>query len=152
MKRKVCIVVHSRANYGRVKTVGQAPNAHFWGHQPAGALPTFLARADVLLLAYLAGQHLDQLANPHKMMEYLAAGRCVLATRTLEYDDRPDLVETARDPAEYARRFAEIVADPAAWNRPEQIARRQDFARDNTYPCQLDRIIEALGPRGLLVS
>lgn len=131
---------------------GHAPNVRFWGRQPAAALPAFLARADVLLLAYLADLHLEQLANPHKMMEYLASGRCVLATRTLEYDTRSDLVEIALDRADYASRFAAIISDPAAWNGPEQSARRRDFAADNTYPRQLDRIIQALGPRGPLVS
>lgn len=129
-----------------------APNVRFWGRQPAQVLTAFLKRADVLLVAYLADAHLDQLANPHKIMEYLASGRCVLATRTLEYENRPDLVEIARDPTDYARRFAAIVADPAAWNRPEQIALRQQFAANNTYSCQVDLIAKAIGPRGALIS
>lgn len=131
---------------------GDAPNVRFWGRLHSRVLPSILGRADVLLLTYLADDHLEQLANPHKAMEYLASGRCVLATRTLEYDKRPDLIETANDREDYARRFAEIVASPAAWNRPEQIAQRQAFARDNTYPKQLDRIAQALGARGRLVS
>jgi hypothetical protein len=147
---------HFVGNYTRGQglhgAVGQAHNTRFWGRQSAHALPAFLSCADVLLLTYLAGQHLDQLANPHKMMEYLAAGRCVLATRTLEYDDRPDLIETACDSVDYTRRFAAIVANPSAWNRPEQIVRRQDFARDNTYSRQVDRIAQAIGSRGRLVS
>ncbi|MDO9460743.1 MAG: hypothetical protein Q7N95_11595 [Alphaproteobacteria bacterium] len=129
-----------------------APNTVFWGRQPADFLPAFLNRADVLLVAYLADAHLDQLANPHKMMEYLASGRCILATRTLEYEDRPDLIETALDRADYARRFGLIAADPAAWNSAEAVARRQAFAHQNTYPRQLDRIVQALGPRGSLIS
>ncbi len=140
------------AAHGLHSATGLAPNVRFWGRQPAHALPAFLARADVLLVAYLAEEHLDQLANPHKIMEYLAAGRSILATRTLEYDGRPDLIETARDRADYARRFGEIVAAPAAWNRPEQIAQRQAYAGENTYPRQLDRIVQALGSRGSLIS
>ncbi len=132
--------------------MGTDPNAVFWGRQPFDLLPVFLNRADILLLAYLAEEHLDQVADSHKMMEYLASGRCVLATRTLDYEHRPDLIEMASDRADYAQRFAAISADPAAWNRPEQIARRQDFARENTYPRQLDRIVQALGPRGHLIS
>ena len=139
-------------NQGLHGAVVYASNVRFWGRQPARVLPCFLEQADVLLLAYLAESHLDQLANPHKTMEYLASGRCVLATRTLEYDHRPDLIEIASDRDDYARRFAAIVADSAASNRPEQIARRQDFARDNTYTRQLDRIVQALGPRGGQIS
>ena len=112
----------------------------------------FLERADVLLVAYRAVEHLDQLANPHKIMEYLAAGRCVLASRTLEYEVRPDLVVTASDVEDYCNRFAEIISDPGVWNTPDLIARRRDVAADNTYSRQLDRIASALGGRGSLIS
>jgi len=133
-------------------STASAPNVVFWGRQPAHSLPGFLERADILLLAYLADQHLDQLANPHKMMEYLASGRAVLVTRTLDYEDRPDLVEMATDRAEYAQRFAAILADPAVWNSPARVAARRAFASENTYPRQIDRIAQALGPRGTLIS
>ncbi len=133
-------------------TTAAAPNVVFWGHQPSHLLPGFLERADILLLAYLAEQHLDQLANPHKMMEYLAAGPCVLATRTLDYEDQPDLIEMASDQADFAQRFAAITAEPAFWNSPPRVKRRRAFAASNTYPRQLDRIAQALGPRGPLIS
>jgi hypothetical protein len=129
-----------------------APNAVFWDQQPAEALPSFLRRADVLLVAYLAEEHLDQLANPHKIMEYLASGRCVLATRTLEYADRPDLLETARNREDFKNRFASIVSNPSAFNAPDLVARRRAFAADNTYSRQVDRIVEALGPCGELLA
>ena len=129
-----------------------APNVVFWGPQPSHLLPVFLNRADILLLAYLAEQHLEQLANPHKMMEYLASGRCVLATRTLDYEDQPDLIEMASDRAHYVQRFTKITSDPAAWNSPDRVAKRRAFANKNTYPLQLNRIEQALGPRGHLIS
>jgi glycosyltransferase involved in cell wall biosynthesis len=141
-----------RAGHGLHVAIGAAPNAVFWGRQSFDLLPCFLNRADVLLVAYLADKHLDQLANPHKIMEYLASGRCILATRTLEYEDQPDLIEIAMDRADYAKRFASIAANPAAWNSAEQVAHRQAFAFENTYPRQLDRIVHALGPHGTLIS
>lgn len=137
---------------GLHESVGTSANTVFWGKQPSECLPSFLVRADVLLVAYLADEHPDQLANPHKIMEYLASGRCVLATRTLEYEDRPGLVEVATDRDEFLRRFSEIISHPSSWNSPELIARRQAFAADNTYSRQLDRIAEALGSMGKLIS
>jgi hypothetical protein len=125
--------------------IAAAPNVVFWGRQPSHLLPAFLERADLLLLAYLADQHLEQLANPHKMMEYLASGRCVLATRTLDYENRPNLIEMAFDREDYARRFAAITAEPAVWNSAERVAQRRAFALDNTYEKQLNRIAQALG-------
>lgn len=132
--------------------VGSAPNVRFWGLQPARTLPSFLKCADILLVAYLAEDYRDQLANPHKMMEYLASGRCILATRTLEYEDRPDLVETVHSRTEYRRRFALILEDPSIWNSPDKVAIRQEFANANTYADQLERIAQAVGERSKLIS
>lgn len=134
------------------RATAYAPNVVFWGRQPAHLLPGFLERADLLLLAYLAEEHLDQLANPHKMMEYLASGRTVLATRTLDYEDRHDLVEMARDQADYANRFSAIMANPDIWNSHERIAARRAFAADNTYTRQIERIAMVLGQCGTLIT
>lgn len=132
--------------------VGSAGNTVFWGRQPSSLLPSFLNRADILLITYLADEYLDQLANPHKMMEYLASGRCILATRTLEYEHCQDLVEVAMSNEEFLQLFSRIVASPEAWNSPDLVAKRQAFAADNTYTRQLDRIVDALGPQGHLIS
>tara|TARA_R100000900_G_scaffold13099_1_gene11212 strand:- start:258 stop:1094 length:837 start_codon:yes stop_codon:yes gene_type:complete len=131
---------------------GTATNTHFWGRQPASRLPEFLVRADILLVAYLANEHLEQLANPHKIMEYLAAGRCILATRTLEYEGRPDLIETARNREDYMQRFAEIVGNLATYNCAERVIHRKEFSRKNTYSRQVDRIVQSLGSYGNLLS
>lgn len=127
-------------------------NVVFWGRQPAQTLPKFLVRADLLLLAYLADQHLEQLANPHKLMEYLGSGRAVLASRTLDYENRLELIEMATDRADYAKRFAAIMANPEVWNCPERISARRAFASENTYSHQIDRIAKALGPHGALIA
>lgn len=137
---------------GLHRATASSANVVFWGKHPADALPHFLERADVLLVAYRADMHLEQLANPHKMMEYLASGKCVLATQTLEYEGRSDLVEMPTSREEYLHTFATIIGNPLAWNTPELIARRQSFALDNSYSRQLDRIAQALGPRGILIS
>lgn len=132
--------------------ISNAANAIFWGQHTSDAIPSFLEQADVLLVAYQTEEYIEQLANPHKIMEYLASGRCVLASRTLEYEGRPDLVETAWTREDFKSRFAEITEKPSIYNTPDLVARRQAFAADNTYPRQLERIITALGPRGGILS
>jgi hypothetical protein len=128
--------------------IGSAPNTVFWGRQPSSALPAFLSCADILLVAYLAEGHLEQLANPHKMMEYLASGRVVLATRTLEYEERLGLIEIARSRQEFLARFRVIVSQIDKWNSAEKMRVRQEFALANSYSRQMDRIVDALGERG----
>ncbi|MEM6460766.1 MAG: glycosyltransferase [Pseudomonadota bacterium] len=127
-------------------------NVLFWGRRPAEKLPSILKRADILLVASLADEHLEQLANPHKIMEYLASGKVILATRTLEYEDTPDLVCTANNRAEFLDRFREIIGNLEHWNAPERMETRRAFAADNTYAHQVDRIAAALGERGSLIS
>jgi len=137
---------------GLHQALQSAPNAVFWGPLPAMDLPALLARADILLVTYLADTYLQQLANPHKIMEYLASGRAVLATRTLEYEERPGLIEIAPDREAYRAMFKAMAADPQHWNSEANVARRRAFAGDHTYGRQIDRIAAALGDRGGLVS
>lgn len=147
---------HFVGNYSAGKglhgTLGAAENAVFWGAQPAERLPELLACADILLVAYYADGHLQQLANPHKIMEYLAAGCVVLATRTLEYEEHTGLVEIADGRASYRERFRSLVADIDIWNQPALVRRRQAYANDHTYARQVDRIAHALGERGTLLA
>lgn len=134
------------------EALNAAPNAVFWGPRPAEALPAILEQADVLLVAYLAEKHLEQLANPHKIMEYLASGRAVLATRTLEYEENAGLVDIAPDRASYLTLFRKIVDNLPLWNAPDRMARRRTFALNHTYDLQLDRIAAALGEHGSILA
>ncbi|MDV3503092.1 glycosyltransferase [Marinobacter sp. M-5] len=139
------------AGKGLHALTGSVPNVKFWGRRPAAELGHFLRLADVLLVAYQADEHLAQLANPHKIMEYLASGRCVLATRTLEYEGRSDLLEMRISRDAYVQAFTEIVKNPSDWNTPELIAHRQNFAVKNTYSEHVNRIAQEIGPLGLLL-
>ena len=73
-------------------------------------------------------------------VEYLDSGRCVLATKTLEYEQYPSLIEMADTNEDFLQKFEQIVASPSNWNTHEQTAERKAFAADNTYSRQIDRI------------
>ncbi|MEQ9218622.1 MAG: glycosyltransferase [Cyclobacteriaceae bacterium] len=59
-------------------------NVYFIPPVHSRAIPQLLKMADVLLIAYKEKYHRDQSA-PHKMNEYLASGKPILATFTEEY-------------------------------------------------------------------
>ena len=61
-------------------------NAYFNPPVESHEIPPILKRADFLLIAYQEEYHKDQ-AAPHKMLEYLASGKTVVATYTEEFDD-----------------------------------------------------------------
>lgn len=127
-------------------------NAIFWGKMPAEALPSIFERTDILLLAYLSDEYLQQLANPHKLMEYLASGKVVLATRTLEYEERPGLIQIAQNRVDFLDKFQRITNDISVWNTVERMDHRRAFAAGNTYAHQVDRIVAALGEQGSLIA
>jgi glycosyltransferase involved in cell wall biosynthesis len=126
------------------RLTGQAPNVIWWGRQPSGALPSILREADLLLVTYLAETHREQLANPHKIMEYLASGSPVLATYTEEYAERSDLIWMATSADDFRTKFAKLIRDPEALSDTKAREVRKAFAAKHTYERQIDRIAIAL--------
>lgn len=141
-----------RAGIGLHGALQHAPNVRFWGPQPSQHLPLLMAQADLLLVTYQQETHREQLANPHKLMEYLASGRAILATHTLEYAQRADLMTMSSTAAEFQELLAAVLPELPALNAPERVAHRQAYAREHTYSQQLQRIAQALGPRAAMIA
>jgi len=121
------------------------PNVFFWGHLPSRELAAALRRLDVTLLVYNTAKYGDQLANPHKMLEYLRSGNVTVATFAQEYAHLAgDLIEMVNDPHEYFAKFREVIANLDRFNADGLRARRAAFAAEYTYDRQLDRIADAL--------
>jgi glycosyltransferase involved in cell wall biosynthesis len=60
------------------------PNAFFLPAVPADQIMGYLLASDVLLISYQEKHYADQ-ASPHKVLEYLASGKPIVATWTEEY-------------------------------------------------------------------
>lgn len=140
---------HFIGSYSEAAELHQAlhtmPNAFFWGRLPSTDLPKALKKMDVMMIVYDTTHHRDQVANPHKLMEYLASGNVTVATFMDEYKSlADDLIVMVDQPADYPAAFRAVVADLDRWNSPELRAARIAFALDNTYDRQLDRISSAL--------
>jgi teichuronic acid biosynthesis glycosyltransferase TuaH len=100
------------ATPGLLDALLERPNVHWIGPRPYAELPTVLAAADVWLLPY-GDSEFNRASFPLKLLEYLAAGRRVVATdlpavRWLE----TDLVSVASTPAEFADAVTAALADP----------------------------------------
>ena len=119
-------------------------NVFWWGKVNSALIPSLLERADVLMVCYQENHHQDQ-SNPHKLMEYLASGRTVVATYTDEYRQHRDLLAMSEpgSNAGYPELFAQALSQLSTLNSPERMQARQAFAADHTYLRQLERI-EAL--------
>jgi hypothetical protein len=125
------------------------PNVIWWGKVSSSLIPSLLAHADVLMVCYDSVYHRDQ-SNPHKIMEYLASGRTIIATFTEEYRNHPDLLAMS-DPGSnvgYPRLFASVVSQLSIYNDPLMMDARIAFAANNTYSKQLERVESLLSKYG----
>lgn len=115
-------------------------NCYYLGRIASDALWDFYRQMDILIIAYKADQYSEQLANPHKMMEYLGSGKTIVATYTAEYDHLKDLILMSRKNAEWPEILKRAIENVKAGTDMEKIMLRQDFAFNNSYRKQIDRI------------
>ena len=116
------------------------PNTHWHGLVPKEDLIPALRNADLLFFFYRSDILLDQLAYPHKMLEYLSTGNPVVCSRTLEFDGRSDLVRMAMDRTSAVETFRQALASFGADDAEANRKHRINFAREHTIGAFLDRI------------
>lgn len=97
---------------GGLERLLQRPNVHWVGPRPYAELPAVLAAADVWMLPY-GDSDFNRASFPLKILEYLAAGRRVVATDlpAVRWLDT-DLIEIASTPAMFADRVASSLNHP----------------------------------------
>lgn len=112
---------HTDPDLEHVRTLA---NVHFHGLVPKDQLIGHVRSADILFLLYRTDILLDQLAYPHKMLEYLSTGNVVVCSRTLEMDAYSDLVVMANERDDALATFRKAVHDFASLNtEPKRMAR-----------------------------
>lgn len=119
----------------------QLPNFYFHEAVKSDQLIHYLYSADILLLAYTDAYY-TQYASPHKMLEYLASGKVIMATWTAEYQqlfDRESIL-MAKSHQGYLSQFKEVVENLEFWNSDEKRHARKYFAKENTYKKQITKI------------
>lgn len=118
------------------------PNVVWWGQQPSRLIPSILAEVDVVMCTYDVATYRDQLASPHKFMEYFASGNTIVSTYTDEYKDKRDLLSMVDAREDYVALFGAVIAQLALYNSPARREARKAFAAMHSYDAQLERIIE----------
>jgi glycosyltransferase involved in cell wall biosynthesis len=124
------------------------PHVVWWGHQPSAALPAILENTDIQLITYQERYWKDQ-ASPHKLMEYLASGKVVVATYTHQYREQRQLLAMSDLGGDYLHLLRQVRKDLSHWNALERQQQRRTFALDHTYVRQLQRIEAHLNAQGL---
>ena len=123
------------------------PNILLHGPVPSERLAKEIHRMDGFIICYDIHKDQSRGTNYHKVMEYLSTGKVIVSNNVTTYKDRPDLIQMVAERDDNRRLpalFSEVVANLAEYNSPEARNRRIAFARENTYPKQLDRIAAIL--------
>lgn len=117
-------------------------NITWWGQVASEIIPAILTRCDIQLLTYEAKDkwEIQQLASPHKMMEYLASGKVTVSTYTDEYKDKRHLLEMVDDSKDYFTIFEKVINNLSYFNSLEKQIERIEFANNNSYFKQLETI------------
>jgi teichuronic acid biosynthesis glycosyltransferase TuaH len=126
---------------GRFDALRLRPNVRWVGPKPFDALPGYLRVIDVGVVPY-RDSPFNRGSFPLKTLEYLAAGRAVVAT------DLPairwlatDLVCIAAGPEAFAGEVDRLLAEPRT---PAVLARRQAFAARHSWARRADDVYQAI--------
>jgi glycosyltransferase involved in cell wall biosynthesis len=126
----------------RFQALADRPNVRWVGAKPFEELPGYLRLIDVGLTPY-ADTPFNRASFPLKTLEYLAAGRGVVAT-PLPANDwlDTDLIAVAAGPREYAGR---VRAELAVARTGDLAARRRTFARAHGWAGRARQLAGLLG-------
>ncbi len=142
------VIFHFVGSYSQTgelyRACSNAGNVIWWGRVESTLIPAILTQCDILLITYLAENFREQLASPHKMMEYLASGKIVVATYTDEYKDKRQLLEMVDDSRDYLKTFSRVVENLGEYNSLEKQEVRIEYAQQHSYDRQLDKIFALL--------
>jgi teichuronic acid biosynthesis glycosyltransferase TuaH len=132
------ITFADNARFARLLT---RPNVEWVGAKSFTELPSYMRIIDVGLVPY-ADSSFNRASFPLKTLEYLAAGRPVVATTlpAIAWLDTELIIE-ANEPASFARRTAE---EAATSRTPELMARRRTFAETHSWSKRVEQLAKVL--------
>ncbi|WP_421763187.1 hypothetical protein [Ekhidna sp.] len=119
------------------------PNMHYVGVLKSDQVQSFYSEMDILIIAYKADIFKEQLANPHKVLEYLYSGKPIVSTFTQEYQNKELLFMSNRN-VEWPSKFQYVLRNLDKCSSKEMVDQRKNYALDHTYDKQIDRIEKIL--------
>jgi teichuronic acid biosynthesis glycosyltransferase TuaH len=134
-------IAHGYRAAGRFLALTRRPNVRWLGSRPYEEIPGCMRLIDVGLTPYVDSAF-NRASFPLKTLEYLAAGRAVVATplpahRWLD----TDLIAIAAGPAAFAAEVRDALARPRTG---DLVDRRRAFARGHSWQGRAARIAEML--------
>jgi hypothetical protein len=126
-----------------VTTLQAKPNVILHGAVGTRTLAKELLRMDAFLICYDINKDQSRGTNYHKVMEFISRGKTIISNNITTYANQPDLIRmtaSRENNRELPALFRETIANLAALNAKPMQQRRIQYARDNSYVRQIERI------------
>ncbi len=114
-------------------------NLHLVGKLDKNQLSSFYAQMDLLIICYEADKYVDQLANPHKMLEYLGTGKPIVSSRTICYENLTSIC-MSNVQSQWLTQLESLIDNFQYWNSSELVSQRKSIAHSNSYSTQIHKI------------
>jgi len=123
-----------------IEYLKNSTNVQMLGPKPSIELPWYLNQFDLFIMCYSGDRNIAEMANPHKILEYLSTGKTVICHYIDEYKNKRNLVEMVDDNNLIPQRFNKVIHNLSYYNSTEKARIRIQYALDNTYIKQINRI------------
>lgn len=138
---------HSVVVLGSVEDAGSAigpfPNLRMIGERPYSELPAYLQHFDVCLVPYVRTEFTDSV-SPAKLIDYLAAGRPVVATAMAEILPFRGVVRIAEGPDEFVLQVRQALEEKPT---EQLVAARVEAARSRSIDAIVPPMLDAIERR-----
>jgi glycosyltransferase involved in cell wall biosynthesis len=128
--------IHALAPIKKVELLISLPNVHHIGFKNYNDLPHYYGSSAVGLVPYQADNEHIQYCTPTKFLDYFAAGIPIVSTCFPAAESMGGLVKCAVSNED----FISSIVQAVACNPKEEIQKRLEFAKSNSWELQLARM------------
>ena len=125
----------------------QKKNVVMHGVVDTKKLVSELNRMSAFLICYDVLKDQSKGTNYHKVMEYLSTGKVIISNNITTYQNQPELVTMVQERDNNIKLpslFRNVILNINDFNSPSKQNIRQEFAENNTYSKQIERIYELI--------
>ena len=123
-----------------VSFLDSMPNTFLLGSKSSKLLPSYLSEFDLFLICYTGKKNISELANPHKILEYLSTGKPIVSHYIDEYRNHRNIICMVDDNKDLADLFSHVINNLSKYNSPDIVKKRKTIAKNNTYKKQIEKI------------
>jgi hypothetical protein len=129
-----------------IRFLEEQDNINLCGIKGQFTLAEEMQAMDGFLICYDIDRDQSKGTNYHKILEYISTGKVVISNNVSTYAGKADLVQMPmeRHNANLVSLSTEVLGNVSQYNNEELQRKRLEFALENTYPKQIDRIEKIL--------